>query len=85
MEHFEGLLEASASTVMRTSMVLSTQYEGRPVQPQARRVPPRHRSRDRASPVRVGDAPRQPPARRPRLSYLAYSMSAMTSTVTSPV
>jgi Lrp/AsnC family transcriptional regulator, leucine-responsive regulatory protein len=35
MEHFEGLLErVGQHGEMRTSMVLSTQYEGRPVQPQ---------------------------------------------------
>jgi Lrp/AsnC family transcriptional regulator, leucine-responsive regulatory protein len=36
MEHFEGLLErVGQHGEMRTSMVLSTQYEGRPVQPQS--------------------------------------------------
>ena len=35
MDHFEGLLErVGQHGEMRTSMVLSTQYEGRPVQPQ---------------------------------------------------
>jgi Lrp/AsnC family transcriptional regulator, leucine-responsive regulatory protein len=36
MEHFEGLLERIGQHgEMRTSVVLSTQYEGRPVQPQS--------------------------------------------------
>jgi len=35
MAHFEGLLERLGQHgEMRTSVVLSTQYEGRPVQPQ---------------------------------------------------